>query len=260
MNKPKTTNITLNNSLNEIKEQSNLNPSQKLSNNISVHSRRASMEPDAFLTSKLYAPRKSIHPFLNFNGLNFHKEEDLNLQKQLQKSNEKKKEMKMSNKMKQRRILDKLYGVTPSYIEKYQNTQKQKQLDLDAYQNNLLNFFSSETNIDKRDFMDLLQNFEEIKEHSQSISPLPKINFNNIYEHVRIQNERKNDKSDKMLSLKDYLRINKNRRKDDFELEQEEIAKSKKYKIIPKKKRNRNLDLLPPHIREALNKHLKFHG
>ena len=59
---------------------------------------------------------------------------------------------------------------------------------------------------------------------------------------------------------KDYLRINKNRRKDDFELEQEEIAKSKKYKIIPKKKRNRNLDLLPPHIREALNKHLKFHG
>ena len=258
MNKPKTTNITLNNSLNEIKEQSNLNPSQKLSNNISVHSRRASMEPDAFLTSKLYAPRKSIHPFLNFNGLNFHKEEDLNLQKQLQKSNEKKKEMKMSNKMKQRRILDKLYGVTPSYIEKYQNTQKQKQLDLDAYQNNLLNFFSSETNIDKRDFMDLLQNFEEIKENSLSVSPLPRINVDTIIDHVKNQN--RYEKSDKMLSLREYLNKNKNRKKDDFEREQDEIAKSKKNKVIPKKKRNRNLDLLPPHIREALNKQLKFHA
>ena len=258
MNKPKTTNITLNNSLNEIKEQSNLNPSQKLSNNISVHSRRASMEPDAFLTSKLYAPRKSIHPFLNFNGLNFHKEEDLNLQKQLQKSNEKKKEMKMSNKMKQRRILDKLYGVTPSYIEKYQNTQKQKQLDLDAYQNNLLNFFSTETNIDKRDFMDLLQNFEEIKENSLSVSPLPRINVDTIIDHVKNQN--RVEKSDKMLSLREYLNKNKNRKKDDFEREQDEIAKSKKNKVIPKKKRNRNLDLLPPHIREALNKQLKFHA
>ena len=258
MNKPKTTNITLNNSLNEIKEQSNLNPSQKLSNNISVHSRRASMEPDAFLTSKLYAPRKSIHPFLNFNGLNFHKEEDLNLQKQLQKSNEKKKEMKMSNKMKQRRILDKLYGVTPSYIEKYQNTQKQKQLDLDAYQNNLLNFFSSETNIDKRDFMDLLQNFEEIKENSLSVSPLPRINVDTIIDHVKNQN--RYEKSDKMPSLREYLNKNKNRKKDDFEREQDEIAKSKKNKVIPKKKRNRNLDLLPPHIREALNKQLKFHA
>ena len=233
-NKPKTSNITLNNSLNEIKEQSNLNPSQKLSNNISVHSRRASMEPDAFLTSKLYAPRKSIHPFLNFNGLNFHKEEDLNLQKQLQKSNEKKKEMKMSNKMKQRRILDKLYGVTPSYIEKYQKTQKQKQLDLDAYQNNLLNFFSSETNIDKRDFMDLLQNFEEIKENSLSVSPLPRINVDTIIDHVKNQN--RNEKSDKMLSLKEYLNKNKNRKKDEFEREQDEIARSKRHKVIPKKK------------------------
>ena len=206
------------------------------------HQRRASMEIEVFLTSKLNERRKSIHPFKNLITFN------------------KRKEMKMSNKMKQRKILDKLYGVTPLYTHKYHKTQKQKNLDLESYQNNLLNFFSTETNIDKRDFMDLLQNFEEIKEHSQSISPLPKINFNNIYEHVRIQNERKNDKSDKMLSLKDYLRINKNRRKDDFELEQEEIAKSKKYKIIPKKKRNRNLDLLPPHIREALNKHLKFHG
>ena len=224
------------------------------------HQRRASMEIEVFLTSKLNERRKSIHPFKNLITFNSHKQEDLNIQKQIMKSNQKRKEIKMSNKMKQRKILDKLYGVTPLYTHKYHKTQKQKNLDLESYQNNLLNFFSTETNIDKRDFMDLLQNFEEIKEHSQSISPLPKINFNNIYEHVRIQNERKNDKSDKMLSLKDYLRINKNRRKDDFELEQEEIAKSKKYKIIPKKKRNRNLDLLPPHIREALNKHLKFHG
>ena len=162
----------------------------------------------------------------------------------------------MSSKMKQRRILDKLYGVTPSYIEKYQNTQKQKQLDLDAYQNNLLNFFSTETNIDKRDFMDLLQNFDEIKENSASVNPLPKINVDNIIDHVKNQKKGKNDK---MLTLKEYLNKNKNRKKDEFEKEQELIEKSKKFKVIPKKKRNRNLDLLPPYLREVLNKQLKFH-
>ena len=239
-------------------EQQNNNNNPQSPNNPVIHGRRASMDTNVFLTSKLASRRASIHPFQNFNNYNSHKEEDLKIQKELIKTNQKKKEMKMSSKMKQRRILDKLYGVTPSYIEKYQKTQKQKQLDLDAYQNNLLNFFSSETNIDKRDFMDLLQNFEEIKENSLSVSPLPRINVDTIIDHVKNQN--RNEKSDKMLSLKEYLNKNKNRKKDDFEREQDEIARSKKYKVIPKKKRNRNLDLLPPHIREALNKQLKFHA
>ena len=238
--------------------QINTNTNQSEPNNPVIHGRRASMETKIFLTSKLTGRRSSIHPFQNFNNFNSHKEEDLKIQKELIKTNQKKKEMKMSSKMKQRRILDKLYGVTPSYIDKYQKTQKQKQLDLDAYQNNLLNFFSSETNIDKRDFMDLLQNFEEIKENSLSVSPLPRINVDTIIDHVKNQN--RYEKSDKMLSLREYLNKNKNRKKDDFEREQDEIAKSKKNKVIPKKKRNRNLDLLPPHIREALNKQLKFHA
>ena len=32
----------------------------------------------------------------------------------------------------------------------------------------------------------------------------------------------------------------------------------KKYKIIPKKKRNKNLDVLPSHLRDLLQKQLKF--
>ena len=220
------------------------------------HQRRASMEIEVFLTSKLNERRKSIHPFKNLITFNSHKQEDLNIQKQIMKSNQKRKEMKMSNKMKQRKILDKLYGVTPLYTHKYHKTQKQKNLDLESYQNNLLNFFSTETNIDKRDFMDLLQNFDEIKENSASVNPLPKINVDNIIDHVKNQKKGKNDK---MLTLKEYLNKNKNRKKDEFEKEQELIEKSKKFKVIPKKKRNRNLDLLPPYLREVLNKQLKFH-
>ena len=38
------------------------------------------------------------------------------------------------------------------------------------------------------------------------------------------------------------------------------LQEVKNIKLFQKKKINRNLDLLPPHIREALNKQLKFHA
>ena len=45
------------------------------------HQRRASMEIEVFLTSKLNERRKSIHPFKNLITFNSHKQEDLNIQK-----------------------------------------------------------------------------------------------------------------------------------------------------------------------------------
>ena len=146
--------------------------------------------------------------------------------------------------------------MTPTYIDKYNKVQHNKNFSLEKYQDNLLSFVS-QTNIDKRDFMDLKQSFDDIKENSLSIGPLPPVNFDYIYDHVKSQS--KNEKSDKMLSLKEYLSKNDNRVKDDWEKEQDLIKKMQKVKIVPKKKRNRNLDLLPSHIRDALNNQLKFH-
>ena len=218
--------------------------------------KKVSMETKVFLTSKLIVPRQSIHQYKNLNDYNSHLEEDLNLQIQIKNQFQKKKDKKLSNKLRQRKILDKLYGMTPTYIDKYNQVQQNKNFSLEQYQDNLLSFFS-QTNIDKRDFMDLKQSFDDIKENSLSIGPLPPVNFDYIYDHVKSQS--KNEKSDKMLSLKEYLSKNDNRVKDDWEKEQELIKKMQKIKIVPKKKRNRNLDLLPAHIREALNKQLKFH-
>ena len=218
--------------------------------------KKVSMETKVFLTSKLIVPRQSIHQYKNLNDYNSHLEEDLNLQIQIKNQFQKKKDKKLSNKLRQRKILDKLYGMTPTYIDKYNQVQQNKNFSLEQYQDNLLSFFS-QTNIDKRDFMDLKQSFDDIKENSLSIGPLPPVNFDYIYDHVKSQS--KNEKSDKMLSLKEYLSKNDNRVLDDWEKEQDLIKKMQKIKIIPKKKRNRNLDLLPAHIREALNKQLKFH-
>ena len=217
---------------------------------------KVSMKTKVFLTSKLIVPRQSIHQYKNLNDYNSHLEEDLNLQIQIKNQFQKKKDKKLSNKLRQRKILDKLYGMTPTYIDKYNQVQQNKNFSLEQYQDNLLSFFS-QTNIDKRDFMDLKQSFDDIKENSLSIGPLPPVNFDYIYDHVKSQS--KNEKSDKMLSLKEYLSKNDNRVKDDWEKEQDLIKNMQKVKIVPKKKRNRNLDLLPSHIRDALNNQLKFH-
>ena len=219
-----------------------------------------------FLTAKKQKKQKSnnFHPY-NKNIRNFKsitKEEEKNNEKIKKKKelNLKKKLFKnLSNKQRERYILDKLYGLTPSFREKYENIKKKKNLSLEQYQNHILSFFSNNTDINKMDFMDLKQNFEEIKENSDSICVLPPINVDNIIYHVK--NSVKEKKSDKMMSIREYLNKNekeKNRKKDDFEIEEEQIKQMKKYKIIPKKKRNKNLDVLPSHLRDLLQKQLKF--
>ena len=219
-----------------------------------------------FLTSRKKKNQKSnnFHPYdKNVRNYKFiTKEEEKNNEK-IKKKKElhlKKKLFKnLSNKQRERFILDKLYGLTPSFKEKYEKIKKKKNLSLEQYQNHILSFFSNNTDINKMDFMDLKQNFEEIKENNDSICVLPPINVDNIIYHVK--NTVKDKKSDKMMSIKEYLNKNereKNRKKDDFEIEEEQIKQMKKYKIIPKKKRNKNLDVLPSHLRDLLQKQLKF--
>ena len=56
------------------------------------------------------------------------------------------------------------------------------------------------------------------------------------------------------MNLKDYLNNVCDETMDEFEKEQKLINNLKTYKFVPKKKRNKNLEKLPPFIREAFNK------
>ena len=241
----------------------NRNTSRNLNESLSQESESFDK---VFLTSRKKKNQKNnnFHPYdKNVRKYKFiTKEEEKNNEK-IKKKKElhlKKKLFKnLSNKQRERFILDKLYGLTPSFKEKYEKIKKKKNLSLEQYQNHILSFFSNNTDINKMDFMDLKQNFEEIKENNDSICVLPPINVDNIIYHVK--NTVKDKKSDKMMSIKEYLNKNekeKNRKKDDFEIEEEQIKQMKKYKIIPKKKRNKNLDVLPSHLRDLLQKQLKF--
>ena len=218
-----------------------------------------------FLTAKKKNQKSNnFHPY-NKNVRNYKtitKAEENNNEKIKKKKElrlKKKMFQNLSNKQRERFILDKLYGLTPSFKEKYEKIKKKKNLSLEQYQNHILSFFSNNTDINKMEFMDLKQNFEEIKENNDSIYVLPPINVDNIIYHVK--NSVKEKKSDKMMSIREYLNKNereKNRKKDDFEIEEEQIKQMKKFKIIPKKKRNKNLDVLPSHLRDLLQKQLKF--
>ena len=106
--------------------------------------------------------------------------------------------------------------------------------------------------------MNLKTNFENIKISNNSIQPLPKINIKTIYDHVK----NKKEKNIKMISLKEYLKGDKDEDKDEYELELDKIKESKKYfkKVNNNyKNRNKSLDVLPQYLKDVLTKQLKFH-
>ena len=106
--------------------------------------------------------------------------------------------------------------------------------------------------------MNLKTNFENIKISNNSIQPLPKINIKTIYDHVK----NKKEKNIKMISLKEYLKGDKDEDKDEYELELDKIKESKKYFKKANnnyKNRNKSLDVLPQYLKDVLTKQLKFH-
>ena len=130
-----------------------------------------------------------------------------------------------------------------------------KSLDLDKYQKKILSSVPYNC-IGKNEILDLVDTFRTLKNECDSVKPFPAINIKIIKDHILKKN--KTQKSDKEMRLKDFL--NQNRKpKDEFEKEQKLIKDMKCFKVTPKFKRNKNYDILPLHIREALNKNLKLH-
>lgn len=248
----------MSNNNNNVFNENNRSKSHRYKNSLPVSNNKLSSNYDLFLTNKIQPRRQSIHPFQNFRNFNSFVDTDKQIIENLSKAIAKKINVKKSPLQKQKEILNKLYKITPNFTKNYNKIKhKKKKLDLEEYQNRILTFFS-QTNIEKDDFMNLKTNFENIKISNNSIQPLPKINIKTIYDHVK----NKKEKNIKMISLKEYLKGDKDEDKDEYELELEKIKESKKYfkKVTNNyKNRNKSLDVLPQYLRDILTKQLKFH-
>lgn len=165
-----------------------------------------------------------------------------------------KQEKKIIKRENRARTLNKLYGIMKEQKDHLIEAKRKKYLPLEKYQQNILYAFTeNNNNMDYGDFMELVQGLKQIKEDTESVSPLPPVNFRSIYNHV-IKTSR--NKKLKNLTIREYLNKG-NEPKDDFEKENILIKKIHKSRLLVERRRNKNLDLLPQHIRELFDKRLK---
>ena len=188
-----------------------------------------------------------IKKIKNYNVFSMEDNEIRDLMIQFERSNKNK---LMPKKKRRRKILDKLYGLTPELKHKLDNAKSNKKLNLKTYQENILYSLDDEY-MDVSDIMDLMQSFDDLKIQDSSVMPLPPINLDIIYNHVYNKSENKN----KSMNSKDYFNKNNNENGlDEFEKEQKLINNIKSYKFVPKKRRNKNLEKMPLFIREVFTK------
>ena len=116
------------------------------------------------------------------------------------------------------------------------------------YQENILKAVDVNS-VEQGEIMRLIQNFNEIKIDSNNVKALPPINIDIIKDHVYNERKRLLLKKKKMKDLivkKDPL--------DEFEKEERLIKSLKSFRSVPRKRRNKNFDILPQYIREIFDK------
>ena len=181
--------------------------------------------------------------------------EDEQIKDLVKKFKQEMKERQIGKLIRRKNALNKLYNITPEYDLKMKEARKFKSLDLDEYQKNILSSVPYNC-IGKNEILDLVDTFKTLKDDCESVKPFPSINIKIIKDHVFRKNKMK--KNVKSMRLRDYLNQN-NKPTDEFEKEQKIIKDMRCFKFAPKLKRNKNYDILPIHIREALKKNLKLH-
>ena len=137
-----------------------------------------------------------------------------------------------SSRNKRRKIFEKLYGITQEHADAYNNAKKRKYLPLISYQNNILNAYGLR-DVERECFINLTSKFKQIRDNANTVKPLPKVNFNIIYEHSKnemksydeLKEERRRLRKEKksfkqLLYEQDY--------KDEFEIEMENMSKHKR--------------------------------
>ena len=177
-----------------------------------------------------------------------------------QKFDEKKKLFqKKTISQKNKLLLNKLYGNTTQYIETMELARNKKYLPLAKYQENIIRAFNSNGEYSEN-IEDLQWKFKNLRIDSESVIPYPKINIQNIIDHVK---NFKVEKNYRTLSLKEFL-SKENTPRDEFEKEEKLInelrfRKNNGYLIHSKKRDNtfKVFDVLPPYLRKVLIKNRK---
>ena len=168
-----------------------------------------------------------------------------NLLNQFKEKNEKDKIPKIIRK---KMAFNRLYNITEGSSEKLKDVKKsKKKYSLEEYQENILKSVDANS-VDQGEIMKLIQSFNDIKIESNNVKALPPINIDIIKDHVykkkKILPKKKNFKD--MLKRKGPL--------DEFEKEERLIKNLRSYKSVPKRRRNKNLDILPQYIRDIFAK------
>ena len=167
------------------------------------------------------------------------------LMTQFKEKNEKDKIPKLIRK---KMAFNRLYNITDDAIERLKNVKKRKKLyNLDQYQENILKAVDVNS-VDQGEIIKLIQNLNEIKIESDNVKALPPINIDIIKDHV-YKKKKIEIKKKKMKDL-----IKKKEPLDEFEKEERLIKSLRSFKSVPKKKRNKNFDVLPEYIREIFGK------
>ena len=174
--------------------------------------------------------------------------------KELMEQFNKKNEKKLSKTDKKQNALNKLYGIDPYFSKRMNIARRNKKLPLEEYQANTFKILTK-NNIGKTELNDLAYNLKHLRMQSDSVSPLPPINLNIIYDHVYKSNSNRNKKINKM-SIKQLINES-NEPKDEFEKEEKLIKKMMSYKAVQRGKRNKAFDILPEYLKSALSKRFK---
>ena len=165
---------------------------------------------------------------------------------QFKEKNEKDKIPKLIRK---KMAFNRLYRLSEGSIEQLNRVKKnKKKYSLEEYQANILKAVDVNS-VEQSEIMRLIQNFNEIKIESNNVKALPPINIDIIKDHVYRQSQLISLKKKNMRDI-----IKKKEPLDEFEKEERLIKSLKSFRSVPKKKRNKNFDILPQYIREIFAK------
>ena len=168
-----------------------------------------------------------------------------NLLNQFKEKNEKDKIPKIIRK---KMAFNRLYNITEGSSEKLKDVKKsKKKYSLEEYQENILKSVDANS-VDQGEIMKLIQSFNDIKIESNNVKALPPINIDIIKDHVY----KKKPVKPRKKNLRDIMK--RQEPLDEFEKEERLIKNLRSYKSVPKRRRNKNLDILPQYIRDIFAK------
>ena len=168
-----------------------------------------------------------------------------NLLNQFKEKNEKDKIPKIIRK---KMAFNRLYNITEGSSEKLKDVKKsKKKYSPEEYQTNILKSVDANS-VDQGEIMKLIQSFNDIKIESNNVKALPPINIDIIKDHVY----KKKPVKPRKKNLRDIMK--RQEPLDEFEKEERLIKNLRSYKSVPKRRRNKNLDILPQYIRDIFAK------